>query len=134
MGVKTTRANLLAVLAEAAHAQGRDDEALEWSEVSERVTAPGDLYPQVRWRSARAKALARLDRFDEAERLAREAVALAEQTDFLDVHGDAQMALAQVLQATGRRSEAAEAIGGALELYERKQNLVSAERARRAAR
>src|SRR5260370_22219203 len=58
MGVKTTRANLVAVLAEAAHAQGRADEALEWSEVSERVTAPGDLYPQGRWRSVRAQALA----------------------------------------------------------------------------
>ncbi|MDX6473737.1 MAG: hypothetical protein QOK22_2553 [Gaiellaceae bacterium] len=131
MGVKTTRANLVAVLAEAVHAQGRDDEALAWSEVSERGTAPGDLYPQVRWRSARAKALARLDRLGEAEQLAREAVALAEQTDFLDLHGDAQMALAEVLQATGRLSEAADAIGSALELYERKQNLVSATIARR---
>jgi tetratricopeptide (TPR) repeat protein len=129
MGVTTTRANLAALLAQAAHAQGRHEEALEWSEAGERA-APDDLYPQVLWRSARAKALARLGRADEGERLAVEAVGLAEQTDFLNVRADALVDLAEVLRERGRAADAKASVRAALELYERKGNLVSAARAR----
>jgi hypothetical protein len=60
---------------------------------------------------------------------AREAVDLAETTDGLSLHGDALMDLAGVFSVSGRTSEAISALEAALELYERKGNVVSAARA-----
>ena len=57
---------------------------------------------------------------------------IAETTDFLDVHGDALATLAEVLRAHSRRREADELLRAALELYERKGNVVSAARSRAA--
>jgi hypothetical protein len=62
--------------------------------------------------------------------VAREAVALFEETDYLDVHGDALVALAEVLRAADRIDESAVALGEALVLYERKGNIVAAGRTR----
>jgi tetratricopeptide (TPR) repeat protein len=59
----------------------------------------------------------------EAERLAREAVAIYELTDLLNDQAAARCDLAEVLVAAGRRHEAAEAFEQALERYARKKNL-----------
>jgi hypothetical protein len=48
----------------------------------------------------------------------------------LNGHGDALVDLAEVLEVAGRREEAAAEVEKALERYERKGNLVMAERAR----
>ena len=85
----------------------------------------------VLWRSARAKALARLGRADEAVALAGEAVGLAERTDGLNLRAGALLDRADVLRVCARGEEAAQDIEKALELYERKGNIVMAERARR---
>jgi hypothetical protein len=53
-------------------------------------------------------------------------VALAERTDLVNLHGDALLDLAAVLDADGRPAEAAEAGADALRLYEGKGNVVSA--------
>ena len=83
-------------------------------------------------RAARAKLLARAGDVEAAERLAREAVALAEETpDFLLLRGDAVLDLGEVLAATRERPAAVGATEEALELYERKGNVVSASAARR---
>jgi hypothetical protein len=66
----------------------------------------------------------------EAERVAREAVTLAEGTDDINMHADALMALAEVLRLANRSSEAAAVIQEALNLYEQKGNVVSAGKAR----
>ena len=86
------------------------------------------------WRQARAKVLARHGDFAEAERLAREAVAIGEQTDMLDAQADTHADLAEVLSLAGRSKEASEALEQALARYDRKGNLVAAQRtqARRA--
>jgi len=81
------------------------------------------------WRQVRAKLLARRGQHGEAESLAREAVAIGEDTDMLDAQGDAYADHAEVLLLGGKPSEAAAALEGALERYERKGNLVSAQRA-----
>jgi hypothetical protein len=60
----------------------------------------------------------------------REGLELAAQTDDLNDHAKALADLAEVLELAGRREEAAAALGQALELYERKGNLVMAERTR----
>jgi Flp pilus assembly protein TadD len=62
-------------------------------------------------------------RFSEAERLAREAVALSEGTDGLNWQGDALCDLAEVLHAAGRDDEAEATFAQALERYERRRNL-----------
>ena len=50
------------------------------------------------WRGVQARVLARRGQLDDAEALAREAVSLAEQTDFLVYRGDALVDLAYILQ------------------------------------
>ena len=65
------------------------------------------------------------------EQLAREAVAISQQTDGLTFQGDALYDLAEVLlQAGGRSQEAAAALEEALERYEQKRNLAMANRVR----
>ena len=57
---------------------------------------------QVQWRGPRAKALARRGDLEAAEPLACDAVALAERSDFSDLHGNALMDLSEVLWIRGR--------------------------------
>ena len=130
MGETGYLSSVAAELAEALYGQGRYEEAEQFTHVSEEVAAPDDLASQVEWRGARAKVLARRGRLEEAEKLAREAVELAESTDFINMHADSLVDLAEVLRLAGRLHEGAAALGQALELYERKGNLVSADRAR----
>ena len=72
--------------------------------------------------------LARRGDFAEAERLAREAVAIMLPTDFLDTKGHTYVALADVLVAAGRADDAAQALAEAAALFERKGDVVSAAR------
>jgi tetratricopeptide (TPR) repeat protein len=105
---------------------GRDDEALELTLESEELAAVDDITAQIPWREARGVILARRGEMEEAERFAREAVAMAERTDFLNLQGDARMALADILRLAGRADEAADAAQRALEHYEQKGNVVAA--------
>ena len=57
---------------------------------------------------------------DGSDALAREAVAITQRTDALNIQGDAFYELAQVLHAAGRRNEAAVTLGQALKRYARK--------------
>lgn len=61
----------------------------------------------------------------EAERLAREAIAIVERTDILNNQADALSDLAEVLAASDRGEDAAAALDAALERYERKKNLAT---------
>jgi hypothetical protein len=79
----------------------------------------------------RAKLLARRGELAAAEALAREAVTLADETDFTVLRGDAFMDLADVLRTARRETESRPFAEQALELYEQKGNVVAAERARR---
>ena len=130
MGEKALLATTAAMLAQAVYQQDRLEEAEAFCDVSRDAAAGDDLSAQVLWRVVRAKILARENRHEEAEALAREAVELVAKTDCLTYHGDALLDLAEVLQLGGRPDEAEEAVRGALDLYEEKGNLVSAERAR----
>jgi hypothetical protein len=57
-------------------------------------------------------------------------VAIAERTDMLAVQSDVYADLAEVLLLGGKTDEAVVALGQALDRYERKGNLVMAERTR----
>jgi tetratricopeptide (TPR) repeat protein len=113
-------------LAEALYVQGRDEEALRYTKEGERAAAPDDFTSQLLWRAVRAKVLARRGELASPEKLAREAVALADSTDCLDLRGTAHLALAEVLRLAGRESEASAEAQESLRLYEEKGNVVSA--------
>jgi predicted ATPase/class 3 adenylate cyclase len=123
-----------AVMAHALVELGELDEAEHFSRVSEQASSPEDVFSQVLWRSGRAKIQARRGELTEAEGLAREAVALAEQTDLLNTRGDTLADLAEVLLLGGRSADAASVLDQAAERFERKGNLVSLERVRSLAR
>jgi tetratricopeptide (TPR) repeat protein len=130
MGEKAYLSTLAAMHAEALYAEARYEEAAVLTETSEATAAPDDVASQVGWRSVRAMVLARRGAGTEAERLAREAVALADPIDQPEVQGGAFLALAEVL--ADRPAEAASALEQAVEIYELKENEVSAARARAA--
>jgi class 3 adenylate cyclase/tetratricopeptide (TPR) repeat protein len=117
-------------LAEATFLQKRYEEAERFSEVSEQTAAPQDLASQASWRSARAMVLAQRGESEKAEDLAREAVDLARTTDHLNTHAWTLLALADVLAIGRRPAEAIPIIEEAWGLYDRKGNLVMAEKAR----
>jgi tetratricopeptide (TPR) repeat protein len=116
------------LLAEALLAQDRFDEAETLVHQSE-TGAASDFGAQTHWRRTRAKLESAIGHHERAIELAREAVDIAAGTDALNMHGDALMRLAEVLRASGRSKEAELAARAALELYERKGNIVSAQRA-----
>ena len=82
------------------------------------------------WRQVKAKVLARRGEHAEAERIARQAVAISEQTGILDPKADVYADFAEVLLLAEKPDEAELALEDALALYERKGNVVMAERAR----
>jgi hypothetical protein len=115
-----------AELADVLWLQGRDDEALELTRLSERTAGADVLVAQMMWRGARAKVFARLGRAEEAETLAREAVSIIEGTDHVLYHADALTDLAEVLRLQHRMTEAGTAAAKAQRMYERKGNVVAA--------
>jgi class 3 adenylate cyclase/tetratricopeptide (TPR) repeat protein len=119
-----------ALLGEAVYLQGRIDEAEELTNVSESVSAPDDIYSHVTWRAVRAKVHARRGDGEEAERLAREAAALAETGDFLHLHWYALTSLAEVLLLLGRTEEAHPVATTAVAVAEKKGSVVGARTAR----
>ena len=123
-------ATTAALLAQSLWEQGQLEEAAKLASRVAADAAPDDISPQIVWRRIQAKALARRERPDEAEALAREAVGLAETTDLVCDHAAALLDLADVLATSGRDTEAEAAVRSAIELYERKGHVMAAERAR----
>jgi len=124
MGEKALLASTAAMLAQALYAQGRHDEAERVCDVSEEAAAEEDISAQIGWRGVRAKLLA-AERWGEAHALATEAVRLAERTDFLTIHAEALVDLAEVLRQGGRADEADLTLAEALALFERKGDVAS---------
>jgi tetratricopeptide (TPR) repeat protein len=115
-------------LAQALYSLDRLDEAETWADRVVEIHASEDAWQQTLWRQVKAKVYARRGEFAEAERLAGEAVAISDETDMLNLQGDAHADLGEVLQLAGKPDEAAAALKQALARYERKENIVMAER------
>jgi hypothetical protein len=107
MGVSSVMSTVAAFLANALAVEGSIDDAIRYSRVSERHAADLDVLTQVMWRVARANATGDLT-------LAREAVELADPTDYTEIK-------AQALLALGDRD-------GAAREYERKGNVSAVRR------
>ncbi len=119
-----------ALLAEAVYLVGRADEAEELTAASEESAGAEDRYSHALLRSVRARILLGRGEAEAAESLARESVALADETDFYDLRWHTRMGYADVLRSAGRDEEAEAVLGEAAEIAERKGNLVGARRAR----
>jgi hypothetical protein len=129
--------NYLAMLADTAPRLGRvlcrlgeHAEADELADKGHELADPQDASSQMLWRQVKALVLSHHGKHGEAERLAREAVAIADTTEGLNAQGDTRYDLAEVLTSAGRNQEAAAVLAEALDRYEAKKNLALARRAR----
>jgi class 3 adenylate cyclase/tetratricopeptide (TPR) repeat protein len=129
MGEKALLATMAGVLARTLVDQGQDEEAWAFTDLVDDAAAPDDLSAQVLRRIVRARLLARRGRTAAADRLSREAVGIIAPTDWLVEHAEVLMARSEILRAGGRDDEAARAVDEAVELFSRKENVVSAKRA-----
>ncbi|UGU19792.1 BTAD domain-containing putative transcriptional regulator [Mycobacterium avium] len=130
MGLDADTAETAALLGRACLVLDREAEADELCTASERLAGHA-LKASIAWRTLRALLLSRRGDYDEARRMAEEAVSVAGHTDLLVDHGDACLTLATVLNAAGETAGARAAAGRAVDLYERKGAAALAERARR---
>jgi tetratricopeptide (TPR) repeat protein len=96
---------------------GLPSEAERYVELSRRSAAADDFSSQELRRRAEARLLLLRDRAEEAETLAREALAIVAETDYLLERADASLDLARVVAARGRQDEAAALIRQAIPLY-----------------
>jgi tetratricopeptide (TPR) repeat protein len=130
-GEKGFRCTLLAYLSEALYQQGRYEEAERVVAESEAISSPEDAVNLLLLATLKARLFARRRDYVRAEQAAREAVATAGDSKFRFALEDALMGLAEILLLAGRGEEARRPTQQALELYERRGVVPSAERARR---
>jgi hypothetical protein len=120
---------IAALLSRVVRDQGRDAEALAYSQVAEAAAADDDIESLALWRSIRAPIVARAGNLAEAEWLARSAVDLSAKTDAPPLRADTLFELASVWRLAGRLDYARQAIDQAIVLYKAKGDVVSAARA-----
>ena len=122
MGALSVTATMAGCFADALSLDGKTDEALEVSMFAEEHAPASDLVTQVLWRMARARAGAGSS---SAADLAREALALARETDYPDLEARALVCMAQVI---GPGQEQSSLLAEARRLYEAKGNVAAAAR------
>ena len=107
---------------------GRATEAEEWLERGRDLAPSEEAEALSRWCGARGWVHAVRGELEQGERLAREAVRVAAETDLLSAHAQVLVDLAEVLALAGK--DGRPEVEQALALYEQKGNLVMAERTR----
>jgi len=112
-------------LASVLYAQGNHVEAEEWLRAAESAGSPDDLFARLAWQTVRAKVLARSGERARAQRLGRETVAAAEETDSLNQRARAYLDLAEVLRHCDLEHEATELVERARREYEQKGNVAA---------
>ncbi len=130
LGETGFRSTNIGALAETLLAQGRLDEAAAVADEARALAQPDDFEPNACGLSVLARVAARRGDAERGLELAREAVSLAEPTEYLETRADAHLALAEVARAAGRVDESASAAACALELYERKGHVIGVQRVR----
>jgi class 3 adenylate cyclase/tetratricopeptide (TPR) repeat protein len=123
-------ATVAAMLARVLLRQERYEEAEGFTRHCEQVAASHQLDVQAKWRSIRAVVHARRGELEVAEELVQEAVSRAEATDQVEVQAEIRADLGEVLRTAGRHEEAARQYNRALQLYERKGNVMAARQVR----
>jgi class 3 adenylate cyclase/tetratricopeptide (TPR) repeat protein len=130
MGGTGPLASVAAMLARVLLRQERYEEAESVTRECEDVAASHQIDAQAKWRSIRAVVQARRGELEAAERLAREAVDRADETDQVEIQAEVRADLSEVLRISGRHQEAARELNRALHLYERKGNVAAATQVR----
>jgi predicted ATPase/DNA-binding SARP family transcriptional activator len=130
MGEKVVLSTTAAFLGQALLAQGRHDDALRCAELSAEQAPEDDMHSQSMWRAIHASVLSARGEAADAERYAREAVAFAERTDDTNTIAEAHVVLGRVLARREDAKAARAELSCAVELYERKGNLVGARQVR----
>jgi tetratricopeptide (TPR) repeat protein len=127
IGEKYLRSTIAGHLAAALYQLDRLDEAAEIAAEARALAAEDDTASQVLWRLVQAKVAARRGESG-AEALAEQAVTMVEETPSPSLIADAKVELGEVLVLVGRPESAGPPWREALELYERKGDVVSAAR------
>jgi class 3 adenylate cyclase/tetratricopeptide (TPR) repeat protein len=109
---------------------GKDEEAERALERAREVTIPEDVIDVVGLDALEAVLKARRGELEEAQTLARRALARAEQTDYVALRLDTRWSAAEVCELAGRRDEAKALLEESVKIAERYGHLVAAERAR----
>ncbi len=131
LGERAFLSTIAAMLARVLCEQERFDEAEPYAKISAETALPEDLASQVIWRGAQARVLAARGEAS-SETLAREAIELADRSDWIDLRADALTDLADVFRLLGRPQDVKEPMARAIDLYEQKGNIVAAQRTRAA--
>jgi tetratricopeptide (TPR) repeat protein len=111
---------------------GRWEEAERYARITVDTAAATDAESQALGRRVLAIVLANRGDLEEAERVARESVAIRDAGEYLEGAAESYFALGEVLRLAGRDDDAAEAFRQALDRFERKGNLVMVSRSQRA--
>jgi tetratricopeptide (TPR) repeat protein len=130
IGERGYRSTMATHLAEALYRLDRKVDAEHFADLSLELTSTYDIATQARGRAVKAKLLAAKGDYEAAYHLAREAVGLSEDTDDLFMRGQILMAQAEVLSLGGRDADAIPVLRQAVEVSERKGNVVTAQEAR----
>jgi tetratricopeptide (TPR) repeat protein len=109
---------------------GRDTDAEQWLARARELCPPGDVATLATADACDAILHVRRRRLDDAERLVTSALEHTEASDFWELRGDANEALAEVHAANGRRDDARAALEAALVVYDAKGATVAAGRTR----
>jgi class 3 adenylate cyclase/tetratricopeptide (TPR) repeat protein len=117
------------VLAEALYAQGRLEEARQMTEEVQAAAAPGDIDAQARWRSVRAKVLARRGQVPAAQVLLDEAAALVSPTSWAALQAETLLARAEVARLAGDSGQAETSLHAALRISQDRHATILSDRA-----
>src|SRR6266516_4067059 len=93
-------------LAEVLLEKGKVDEAERYAEAALDTVGPQDMTSRASTRSTLARVRSAQGRFDEAEKLLREAVGIIDETEYCAFGSETLQALAQLLRDRGREDEA----------------------------
>jgi tetratricopeptide (TPR) repeat protein len=132
LGESGYRSRIAAMLAEAVLEQGELEEAIDLAAEAQAIAGEKsvDFSTLAVVLSVRARVASARDDHVEAARLARDAVGLMRQTEYIGLQADTRRVLGQVLAAAGHLDEVAGPLAEALALYEQKGSTVLAERTR----
>jgi class 3 adenylate cyclase/tetratricopeptide (TPR) repeat protein len=130
MGERYARSTVAGLLADAVLRQGKADEALTLSQISEETAASDDVESQNLWRRVQARILTGQGKHDAAVSLGREALTLVAETDAPLLKGGTLVDLSEAVAAKGDLTEAIDLAREALALFEAKRDDVDADTAR----
>ena len=130
LGEKYLRSTIAGLLAEAVYQQGRFAEATQLTQVVRELASEDDSASQMHWRTVEAKLAARRGDAETALTLAGEALALAQEVDSPALAAGVQVDTGEVHILNGHPESAGPPWREALELFERKGDVVSAARLR----